>query len=130
MKYTFPAFITKEEDGYVVTFPDVRGVNTDGDTIEEALEYAEDALNLMLWAKEEEGKEIPKASLIETLVIPPHTSIALVKADTLAYKRLHDNKAVRKNVSIPNWLNQMIQNKNINLSNLLQKALIQELGIK
>ena len=50
MKYTFPAFITKEEDGYVVTFPDVSGVNTDGDTVEEALEYAEDALNLMLWA--------------------------------------------------------------------------------
>ena len=130
MKYTFPAFITKEDNACLVTFPDLEDTFTDGCTMDEALQYAEDALNLMLWTKEEDNIDIPHPTAIENLQIPPNAVLVLVKADTLAYKRMHDTKVIRKNVSIPHWLDQLARNKNINFSNLLQKALIQELGIK
>ena len=45
------------------------------------------------------------------------------------YVKESKNQIVRKNVSIPSWLNEMAKKNNINFSNTLQKALKQELGI-
>lgn len=129
MKYIYPAIFTKEDDGIVASFPDVDGVYTDGGTYEEAYANAEDALTLMLWDMEEEGREIRKPTPVNKLKIPADSSIALIKADTLAYRRMMDTKAVRKNVSIPYWLNELATKRNINFSNVLQNALMHELGV-
>ena len=48
MKYVYPAILTQEDDGIIVSFPDVEGARADGATMEEALENADDVLNLML----------------------------------------------------------------------------------
>ena len=138
MKYKFPALIIKEEDGFVVEFPDLEDAFTQGDTWEEAFgdtweeafENAEDVLNLMLWNREENNIPIPQPSLIDEIDVPTNATIALFKADTLEYRKLHDTRSVRKNVTIPSWLNTLAINKNINFSNLLQNALMNELGIE
>jgi predicted RNase H-like HicB family nuclease len=130
MKYKFPAFIIKEEDGFVVEFPDLEDTFTQGDTWEEAFENAEDVLNLMLWNREESGLSIPDPSSIDKIQVPKNATLALFKADTLEYRKLHDTKSVRKNVTIPSWLNALAISKNINFSNLLQNALMNELGIE
>ena len=130
MKYKFPALIVKEEDGFVVEFPDLEDAFTQGDTWEEAFENAEDVLNLMLWNREENNIPIPQPSSIDEIDVPTNTTIALFKADTLEYRKLHDTRSVRKNVTIPSWLNTLAINKNINFSNLLQNALMNELGIE
>lgn len=129
MKYIYPAIFTKEDDGIIVSFPDVDGIHTDGGTFEEAYANAEDALALMLWDMEENGREIRKPTPVEQIHLPANSSVALIKADTLAYRRMMDTKAVRKNVSIPHWLNELAVKRNINFSNVLQNALMHELGV-
>lgn len=59
MKYVYPALFVVEDDGIIVTFPDLDDTFTDGATMQEAFENAEDVLNLMLWNREEEKEEIP-----------------------------------------------------------------------
>ena len=129
MKYKFPALITKEDDGFIVEFPDLEDAFSQGDTWEEAYENAEDVLNLMLWNREEKNIPVPKSSSIDEINVPKNATIALIKADTIEYRKLHDTKTVRKNVSIPSWLNTLALKKNINFSNLLQHALLNELGV-
>ena len=129
-KYKFPALIIKEDDGYVVEFPDLDDTFTDGATQEEAYENAEDVLNLMLWNREEKNVPIPKASLIDDIKVPENATIALIQADTIEYRKRNDMRSVRKNVSIPSWLNSLAMKKNVNFSNLLQHALMNELGVE
>ena len=90
---------------------------------------AADALNLMLWHMEEEHMEIPVPSPISSLNGNDGSFATLISADTLAYRRLHDTKAVRKNLSIPRWLDTLAVQRNINFSNILQNALMRELGV-
>ncbi len=130
MVYIYPAIFKKEDDGIIVTFPDIEGCFTDGADMSEAFINAEDALNLMLWDMEESKRKISPPTSVEDIVIPDGAVIGMVKADTLAYKRSVDTKAVRKNVSIPNWLNTLAMEKNINFSNVLQNALMENLGIQ
>lgn len=59
MKYIYPAVFTKDGDFYIVKFPDIEGCYTQGETLSEAVEMAEDALCLMLYDYEEEGKKSP-----------------------------------------------------------------------
>lgn len=95
MKYVYPAIIQKEEDGgYSVVFPDLRGCATQGDSLYEALEMAEDVLNLWLCTMEEDGEPIPRERkycemrYLE-LIEPYHAGcvVTLVKADTDAYRK-------------------------------------------
>lgn len=95
----------------------------------DAFDYAEDALNLWLLHNEKEHKAIPTPSQLESIKVPAGATIALVRADTLAYARANDTKAVRKSVSMPAWLDTMAKEHNLNLSNLLQNAVRRELNL-
>lgn len=128
-KYVYPAIISKDEDGYCVSFPDIDGCYTDGDTLADAIENAEDALCLMLYDMEEDGKELPVASDVKSISTEENQIISLVACDTLEYRQYYDNKAVKKTLTIPNWLNVMAEKRNVNFSQTLQEALISQLGI-
>lgn len=129
MKYVYPAIFEKEDDGIIVTFPDISGAFADGATNEEAYAAAEDVLNLMLMSREDDKVPIPPPTKIEDLHVPANAIATLVHADTLAYRKLVDKRAVHKNVSIPNWLNTLATENNINFSNVLQNALMLKLGV-
>lgn len=132
-KYAFPAvFAPEEEGGYSVYFPDVSGCYTDGDTLTEAIEMAKDALCLMLYHLEEEGKEIPIASDVKAVSanITDNEFVSLIACDTLDYRRYYDNKAVKKTLSIPAWLNALAEREGVNFSAVLQTALKKALGIE
>jgi len=90
MKYVYPAIFKKDTDGIIVTFPDLPDTFTDGDTMEEAFENAEDVLNLMLWGKEENKKEIPPPTPADKINLSDGSMLAMIKADTLAYRRIYD----------------------------------------
>lgn len=128
-KYVFPAIFTKEDVGYSVSFPDVPGCNTQGETLSEALAMAADALNLMLYSCEEDGLPINKPSDIRTLKLEDNEITSLVSADTVEYRRFFDNKAIKKTLTIPNWLNTLSERENINFSAVLQDALIEKLNL-
>ena len=129
MKYQYPALLTKEDNGFVVKFIDFDDVFTQGQTITEAVENGEDVLNLMLCDKEENEFVIPKPSSLDTIDIPKDAFVLLIKADTVRYRMMLDKKTVRKNVSVPSWLNQLALRQNLNFSYLLQKALMKELNL-
>ena len=128
-KYAYPAIITKEENGYSVFFPDIDGCFTCGDTLPEAMEMAEDALCLMLYDHEEDGEPIPTASDVKAMQKETAEIVSLVYCDTVEYRKLHDNRAVKKTLTIPNWLNTLSERAGINFSTVLQEALKAKLDI-
>ncbi len=131
MKYLYPAvfFHDQDEDVYLVSFPDLSGCYTDGKTEAEAFENAEDALNLMLWDKEECGEAIPKSSQLSDIRLQPGEYLCVIRADTEKYKTMMQEDAVEKSVMIPEWLDEQAKKANINFSGVLQDALKIKLGI-
>lgn len=129
-KYVYPAIFTKEkEGGYSVAFPDVPGCYTQGETLSEAIEMAEDALGLMLFTCEDKGLTINSPSEIHNLHLADNEIATLVLCDTLEVRKEIDNKAVKKTLTIPSWLNTMSIRENLNFSSILQEALMEKLGL-
>lgn len=128
-KYVYPAIFTKEDKGYSVRFPDVEGCYTQGETITEAMDMAKDALNLMLYGFEEDGVAINPPSDINSICTEANEFTTLISCDTMEYRRFYDNKAVKKTLTIPNWLNTVAEKANVNFSATLQEALISKLHL-
>lgn len=131
MKYAYPAVLKydPDEDCYYVNFPDIEDCFTDGKTLPEAIEMGEDALSLMLCQMEDDGDVIPPASDIKTISAAADEIVSLIFADTMEYRRIYDNKAVKKTLSVPSWLNVMAERKGANFSAILQSGLKQFCGI-
>jgi len=129
MKYVYPAVFTPLEDegGFDVCVPDLPYCGTCGDSLPEAIEMAEDAVSMWLWDAENKREPIPKPS--ETLEHDSPQFVSLVKADTEAYRRQNDNRAVKKTLTIPAWLNAEAEKAHVNFSSILQSALREHLGI-
>ena len=128
-KYAYPAIFTPEEDGgFSVVFPDLEGCFTCGDDMADAIFMAEDALALVLYGYENDGREIPTPSKMEDLKLKDGEFINSVACDTLEYRKRFNNKAIKKTLTIPEWLNEAATAMNINFSQVLQDALIQKVG--
>jgi len=121
----YPAIFFQEEDGYSVSFPDLDGCFTEGETIEHAVEMAQEALGLYLVSLEERSIKIPKPTLDNDIEHEADEFVTLVSTDIEKYRRR--NKAVKKTLTIPQWLNEEAELKHINFSSVLQKALKEEL---
>jgi predicted RNase H-like HicB family nuclease len=131
MKYVYPAvFHLEREGGYSVFFPDIRRGATQGDTIAECIEMAEDFLCLALYRMEEGGLQIPQASAMKGIEAEPDDIVTLISADTESYRRFYENRLIKKTLNIPSWLNARAEAANINFSKTLQNALKKELRLK
>lgn len=131
MKYVYPAIFTEEENGYYsVRFDDIEGCFTSGASLEEAMDMAKDVLCLMLYDLEEEEKPIPRPSDIRILHCDSNEFVSLIQCDTLEYRKFFNSKAVKKTLTVPAWLNEMAEKKDINFSAVLQNALKQQLNIE
>lgn len=127
MKYAYPAIFTKGEEGEIeVDFPDVKGCFTYGDDMPDAMEMAKDCLEMMLVHYEDEKLPIPPASDIKS--IKTDGIVSLILADTDEWRRQFDNRAVKKNCTIPAWLNSKAEKAGVNFSQVLQDALKSLLG--
>ena len=128
-KLFYPAiFHVAEEGGFWITFPDLPECMTQGDDMQQAYEMAVDALGLSLTTMEEAGEEIPKASTLDK-VDPEDGVLIIVEFDMAEYRRRNSSRAVKKTLSIPEWLNEAAMRENINFSQLLQEALMVKLGV-
>lgn len=130
MKYIYPAIFTPEGDGYCVSFVDFESCYTQGDDLLDAFDMAQDVLSLTLYHMEMEQAEIPKPSDITSLSTPTDGFVSLVDADTMEYRKMHDNRAVKKTLSIPAWLNAEAEKRGINFSSVLQTALKEQLHME
>lgn len=123
--YIFPAVFLKEEDGYSVSFPDIDGAFTCGETFEEALFMAKDCLELNL----DTVDEIPHVTDIDKIKLNENEYLVMVQADMLNFRKKNDNKPVKKTLTIPKWLNDLGIEKKINFSKVLQDALKEKLQV-
>ena len=136
MLSAYPACFYKErEGGYSVIFPDLDHLATCGETLEEALKMAVDCLAGYLYTLKMTGETIPEPSAPDKIDPDEECDeyaevfVNLVTVDVDEYARTHFEKAIKKTLTIPSWLNDLaIQNK-INFSQVLQKALKAELNL-
>ncbi len=126
-KYVYPAVFTPEEDGgYSVVFPDLEGCYTCGDTLADAILMAQDVLALTMYGYEHDQKQIPVPADIASITTDKGAFVNLISADTMAYRKMYNNKAIKKTLSIPEWLNEAAIAMNLNFSQVLQEALMQK----
>lgn len=129
MRTAYPIIITPvEEGGYVVYVPDLQ-INTQGETLAECMYMARDAISLWGICTQDMGQPIPSPNTAPVEAGPEDT-VTLVDVDFDAYRRAQDTRAVRKNVTIPGYLNDLAMQAHINFSQLLQEALKARLGIQ
>ena len=128
MKYAYPAIFTPvQEGGYDVRIPDLPGCGTCGDDMADAIFMAEDAASMWLCDAENNAESIPVPS--PSLSACPPQVVSYIMADTDEYRRKNDNRAIKKTLSIPNWLNTRAMQAGINFSQVLQDALKEKLNI-
>jgi Uncharacterised protein family (UPF0150). len=129
-RYIFPAvFESDGNGGYTVTFPDLPGCITEGDTLDEALYMAKDALELYIYNLEEDNETIPAPTAPEKIKVPEGAFVNLIEVYMPPVRDEMANKSVNKTVTIPRWLNEAAEKANINFSQVLQYALKEQLKI-
>jgi predicted RNase H-like HicB family nuclease len=134
VKYAYPAVFTREDNEklgtvYNVAFPDIPGCLTYGDSIPDAIEMAREALAGCLIVMQESKEAIPSASLMD-VIHPEDGFVSLVDLDMLEYRRKTETKAIKRTVSLPQWLDAMAQDAGLNFSQTIQDALKEQLGVQ
>ena len=125
MKLTYPAcFYQDEETGrYTVEVPDLPGCVTGGATLPDAILMAEDAASGWVLDELEDGKPIPPATPVQAVVPDAGGFVSVLALDMDAYAEKYGNAAVRKNCTIPAWLNTFAEARHINFSKVLTDGL-------
>ena len=129
-KYVYPAVFTEEERGYSVFFPDLEGCYTCGDNLNDAIKMAEDILAFVLYDYEREERVIPAPSKRQDIEMEKEEDfVNYIACDTIEYQKRHNNRAIKKTLTIPEWLNDLAIRQNINFSQVLQEALMKKLNV-
>lgn len=130
MLFTYPALFHKENDSYWVEFSDLPGCQTYGSTLNETIEYAQEALSSYLLTLIDEDKPLPSPSdirHINSTINEDDVFVTLVSCDIGQYKNA---KSVKKTLTIPAWLNDKALAQGINFSKVLQDALLNKIQSK
>ena len=135
MKKVYPVILTQAEDCILIEVPDLE-ILTQGKDLADAIEIARDAIGLTIITMQDKGRDIPIPSIEANINMKAATfaedgvnMMALVDIDVEAYRRKYDNKTVRRNVTLPNWLNKEAEKAHLNVSRVLQEALMLKLGV-
>ena len=135
MREACQVIFTKKKNGtYLVEVPDLDCI-TEGKSMNDAINMARDAIGLKGIDMEDNGQKIPKAS--KTIDIKKgifygkgDTIISYVDVDFDDYRKSIDNKIVRRNVSLPNWMDRAAEREKLNVSKILQDAILAIVGKK
>lgn len=135
MKNVYPVFFTKTDDGILIEVPDLE-ILTEGTDMNNAIDMVRDAIELHCVSMEDKKENIPAPSDISVLDMSKgtfaeegETIVSLVDIDSSEYRRKIDTKTVRRNVALPSWLNYEAEHAGINVSRVLQEALMGVLGV-
>ncbi len=138
MKNVYPVIFTQLDDKketVLIEIPDW-SIMTEGYGMADAMYMARDAMGLKGIKYEDDGRDIPEPSDLSTVDVAKGTFasegesfVSLVDVDFTEYRRRTDNKSVRRNVTIPSWLNQEAEKAHVNVSRVLQEALMAKLNV-
>ena len=136
MKKIYPVIFTELDDVCLVEVPDM-DILTEGKNLEEAFTMARDAIGIKGIAMEDDREVLPEASKLSEINPKDGTFaengdgfVSLIDVDFDVYRRKIDHKMVRRNVTLPNWLNHEADESGVNVSKILQEALIEKLGVQ
>lgn len=134
MKTIYPVIFTQVKDCVLIEVPDLE-ILTEGKDMADAIDMARDAIGLKGISLDDKT-DIPAPSNFKdvdpkkgTFANEGESYVSLVDIDFVEYRRKNDNKTVRRNVTLPNWLNQEAESAHLNVSRVLQEALMQKLGV-
>lgn len=132
MKKTYPIVITDDGEKYLrVTVPDFDNSMTQGEDVTEAIDMGADLIGLMGIEMEDKGISLPEPSALEDVRnAHPESIVNLVNVDFTEYRRVNDSRAVKKNCTIPSWLNEIAIKSGVNFSAVLQEGLKRELQLE
>ncbi|MDR1192705.1 MAG: type II toxin-antitoxin system HicB family antitoxin [Peptococcaceae bacterium] len=127
MKLTYPAVFYKDEKSgaYAVEVPDLPGCATGGNTLADAVLMGIDAASGWILTELEEGRQAPPSSAFEAIQPEAGGFVSFLVLDMAAYAEKFGDKAIRKNLTIPAWLNTFAESQHINFSQVLQDSLIE-----
>lgn len=142
MKVAYPVIFTDVDMNILIEVPDL-GIITEANeegkakgTMADAIMMARDAIGINCIEAEDNGKKIIKPSEIYDIDVSKGTFygegqmiLSLVDVDLTSYRKMLDNRTVRRNVTLPNWLNQEAEKAHVNVSKVLQEALMARLGV-
>ena len=138
MKEAYPVFVKECGNDYLVYVPDME-IYTEGKSLVDAIEMARDAIGLKGLTIEDDKKEIPAPSTMETAYEKAKADadedfdysdgiLTLVDVDFEEYKKRMKNRAVKKNCTIPYWMSVEADKVGINYSRVLQEAILSLIG--
>lgn len=125
MLKTYPAIFHKEGGGYWVEFPDFGG-GTEASDLEAAMINAREMLEGILASYLDDGMKLPTSTDIQTLKVTDGFA-TLIQANPTPF--LKNSRAIRKNVTVPEWLVRFADREQINYSEVLTKALEKQLQL-
>ena len=114
--------------GYSVSVPDL-DIDTQGDDLPNAIAMARDAICMWACYEQDVGRSVPAPSSGLPCVDTDGACAVFVDVDFDAYRRQHESRMIRKNVTIPGWLNELAEQANVNFSQCLTQALKEDLGV-
>jgi predicted RNase H-like HicB family nuclease len=118
MEYVYPAILhANEDDSYTVTFPDLPGCISEGKSLGNALFMAQSALAQWIEYLADKKLKIPAASIINEVETGDGEFVNLIRTD------VRDDRAVKRTVSIPKWMDDKVAEAGLSLSRVLQDAL-------
>lgn len=136
MKNVYPVFFTKTNENILVEVPDFN-ILTEGNDMNDAMEMARDAIELECVSMEDNNEKIPSPSDLKNLDITKgtfvddgETIVSFVDIDSAIYRKKIDTKTVRRNVALPSWLNYEADQAGVNVSRILQEALMSVLKVE
>jgi len=130
MKKAYPVILSKKEDFILVYVPDFE-INSQGESIADAIEMARDAIGIVGIDMEDDGESLPEPTAFTEVKTDLKSDIVtFVDVDFAEYRKKNDLRAVKKNCTIPSWLNFEAEKAGVNFSALLTAALKKELKIQ
>lgn len=128
MKLVYPVILSKGDKYILASIPDCQ-IDTQGESNYHAIEMARDAISLWSLCELDGGRDLPTPSDLSDIRVEEGDILTLVDVDIEAYRHKHETKTVRKNLTIPHWLNEKAEQHQINFSKILQDALLQHLEV-
>ena len=129
MKRAYPVILTPADGTVLAYFPDF-DTGTEGTDLADAIDMSADAIGLLGITFEDGGQAIPEPTPVsEIRKENANDIVTLVSVDFSEYRSRHENRFVRRNVSLPAWLDEAARKAGVNVSSILTNALKQELGV-
>jgi predicted RNase H-like HicB family nuclease len=129
MKIVYPVVFKKIPEGYAAYCPDIE-FDTFGPDLAGAMAQARDALGTMGIDIEDDDKQFPAPTPIGAVEHDDDEIVTLIDSDLVEYRKANEQRSVRRNVSLPSWLDHEAEKAGINVSAVLQEALRKRLGVE